>query len=457
MPLVDTRSMETLTEARLQRGELLKPYVPRLLIEWMHEAPERDLHDASTARSRSSTSPASRRSPSGCASRGKIGAELLRDTLDGVFKALLDEAYEWGAGLLKWGGDALLLLFDGPGHAERAARAAWEMQRTIDRVGRIRVGSGSVTLRMSIGITTGTIEFFTAGSVHRELLIAGPDGDRDGADGGDRRRRRGGAEPGPRRPARPCLYRRREGETRSCCRGPRRRLRALARRGRGRRGAGGAVHPAGGSRARAARAQRARAPHDHGRVRRPDAHRRAAGAARAGAVRGGARRAHQLDPGGRGAARGAVQRHGRLQGRDQGAADRRRPVEHGPRRGAGAAHRPRDHGPARRDPDADGRERRPGLHRRLRPSLPPDVRRPRRCDQHGRPGDGAGGGRPDPGDRRGTAAFADDVLHHPDRAVPGEGEGRARPGGARRPDRGPRATTGSPTPRSSGGSTNSRP
>ena len=61
----------------------------------------------------------------------------MRDTLDGVFTALLDEAYDWGAGLLKWGGDALLLLFDGPDHAQRAARAAWEMQRTIDRVGRL--------------------------------------------------------------------------------------------------------------------------------------------------------------------------------------------------------------------------------------------------------------------------------------------------------------------------------
>ena len=56
------------------------------------------------------------------ARRGKIGAELMRDTLDGVFTALLDEAYDWGAGLLKWGGDALLLLFDGPDH-ERARRA----------------------------------------------------------------------------------------------------------------------------------------------------------------------------------------------------------------------------------------------------------------------------------------------------------------------------------------------
>ncbi len=165
--------METLSEARLHEGELLKPYVPRLLIEWVREAPERTYTtvDGSLAFVDISGFTALTER---LASRGKIGAELLRDTLDGVFKALLDEAYEWGAGLLKWGGDALLLLFDGPGHPERAARAAWEMQGTIERVGRIRVGSGSVTLRMSIGITTGTVEFFTAGSVHRELLIAGP-------------------------------------------------------------------------------------------------------------------------------------------------------------------------------------------------------------------------------------------------------------------------------------------
>ena len=64
----------------------------------------------------------------------------MRDTLNGVFTALLDEAYDYGAGLLKWGGDALLLLFDGPGHEERACRAAWGMQRTLDTVGRLRAG-----------------------------------------------------------------------------------------------------------------------------------------------------------------------------------------------------------------------------------------------------------------------------------------------------------------------------
>ena len=155
------------------QGEVLKPYVPRLLIEWVRESPQTRYRpvDGSLAFVDISGFTALTEH---LARRGKIGAELMRDTLDGVFRALLDEAYDWGAGLLKWGGDALLLLFDGPGHPERAARAAWEMQRTIERVGRLRVAGGTVTLRMSIGIATGTIEFFTAGSVHRELLVAGP-------------------------------------------------------------------------------------------------------------------------------------------------------------------------------------------------------------------------------------------------------------------------------------------
>jgi class 3 adenylate cyclase/tetratricopeptide (TPR) repeat protein len=155
------------------QGELLKPYVPRLLIEWVQTAPEIHVHAREGTLAFVDISGFTALTER-LASRGKIGAEVLRDTLDGVFKALLDEAYAWGAGLLKWGGDALLLLFDDAAHPERAARAAWEMQRTIERVGRIRVGSDVVTLRMSIGIASGKIDFFTAGSQHRELLVAGP-------------------------------------------------------------------------------------------------------------------------------------------------------------------------------------------------------------------------------------------------------------------------------------------
>ena len=146
---------------------------------------------------------------------GKIGAELMRDTLNGVFIALLDEAYDWGAGLLKWGGDALLLLFDGPDHEERACRAAWEMQRTLDRVGRLKVAGGTITLRMSVGIATGTFQFFMVGSVHRELLIAGPAMTETVDDRGDRRRWRDRHQPRRSPPARSGV--RRAGKERRAC------------------------------------------------------------------------------------------------------------------------------------------------------------------------------------------------------------------------------------------------
>jgi class 3 adenylate cyclase/tetratricopeptide (TPR) repeat protein len=154
-------------------SSILKAYVPRLVIDWLRTDPtalHREVEASLVFVDISGFTALTER----LARKGKVGAELMRDTLDGVFTALLDEAYDWGAGLLKWGGDALLLLFDGPDHPQRAARAAWEMQRTIGRVGRLQVSGGTITLRMSVGIGTGRYHFFLTGSIHRELLIAGP-------------------------------------------------------------------------------------------------------------------------------------------------------------------------------------------------------------------------------------------------------------------------------------------
>jgi class 3 adenylate cyclase/tetratricopeptide (TPR) repeat protein len=172
---VTSRTFEPgpIDEASPSPSDVLTAYVPRLVIEWLRDDPtrlHRELDGTFVFVDISGFTALSER----LARKGKIGAELMRDTLDGVFKALLDEAYDWGAGLLKWGGDALLLLFDGPDHDKRACRAAWEMQRTIDRVGRLHLSSGTLTLRMSVGIGTGTFHFFLTGSVHRELLIGGP-------------------------------------------------------------------------------------------------------------------------------------------------------------------------------------------------------------------------------------------------------------------------------------------
>jgi class 3 adenylate cyclase/tetratricopeptide (TPR) repeat protein len=153
--------------------ELLKPFVPRLLITWLRETPDathRDVDGSLAFVDISGFTTMTER----LARKGKVGAEEVSDTLNATFTELLSVAYDYGAGLVKWGGDAVLLLFDGPEHAARACRASAGMQRTLRRVGRLRTTAGNVTLRMSVGIHSGTFSFFLVGDVHRELLIAGP-------------------------------------------------------------------------------------------------------------------------------------------------------------------------------------------------------------------------------------------------------------------------------------------
>ena len=87
---------------------------------------------------------------------------------------LLAVAYENGGGLLKFGGDALVLLFEGSHHEVAACRAAVAMRRTLRETGRFDVSGFPVTLRMSIGVHSGDFHFFLVGDSHRELVITGP-------------------------------------------------------------------------------------------------------------------------------------------------------------------------------------------------------------------------------------------------------------------------------------------
>ena len=107
-------------------------------------------------------------------SQGEEGAEEVTDVMNATFEALLDVAYAEGGGLLKFGGDALLLLYDDEDHAPRAARAAFEMRRTLRAIGRPRTSVGAVQLKMHAGLHTGRFQFFLVGESHRELLVAGP-------------------------------------------------------------------------------------------------------------------------------------------------------------------------------------------------------------------------------------------------------------------------------------------
>ena len=91
---------------------------------------------------------------------GKEGAEELTNILNRYFTDMLDIAFSYGGIQVKFGGDAMFLLFDGPNHAARALRCAFRMQKAMARFRRVHTSKGPFRLEMSIGINTG--EFFEA-------------------------------------------------------------------------------------------------------------------------------------------------------------------------------------------------------------------------------------------------------------------------------------------------------
>jgi len=163
----------TADSAKRPARDRLRPYVSGLALQWLETTP--------TARHRRVPGSLAFIDISGftalterLASKGKVGAEEMSDLLDATFAKLLAEAYGYGASLVKWGGDAVLLLFEDAEHAALAARAAYEMRRTMRQIGRLRTSVGVVQLRMSVGINSGEFDFFMAGERHHELLTGGP-------------------------------------------------------------------------------------------------------------------------------------------------------------------------------------------------------------------------------------------------------------------------------------------
>jgi class 3 adenylate cyclase len=108
------------------------------------------------------------------ARHGNVGAEEVTEVIDSTFGALLPEAYGYGANLLKFGGDALLLMFTDEGHAPRAAAGAHAMRAKLREIGTFQTTAGKVSLRMSVGAHSGEYDFFLVGDSHREFIVAGP-------------------------------------------------------------------------------------------------------------------------------------------------------------------------------------------------------------------------------------------------------------------------------------------
>jgi class 3 adenylate cyclase/tetratricopeptide (TPR) repeat protein len=112
------------------------------------------------------------------AKQGKVGAEQLTETLNLVFSELLEVAGHFGGDCLKFGGDALLILFSGPHHERRGAAAAHAMQTALKALRRGGSAAGLAKLGISMGVHSGSIQAFLVGTSHRELVLAGPGVDR---------------------------------------------------------------------------------------------------------------------------------------------------------------------------------------------------------------------------------------------------------------------------------------
>lgn len=91
---------------------------------------------------------------------GNEGAEFMASTLNRFFEHMLGIAGEWGGIQIKFGGDAMLLLFSGPGHAANAAACGREMQSAMRFFRKIKVVDDTCQLRMRIGIHSG--KFYSA-------------------------------------------------------------------------------------------------------------------------------------------------------------------------------------------------------------------------------------------------------------------------------------------------------
>jgi class 3 adenylate cyclase/tetratricopeptide (TPR) repeat protein len=97
------------------------------------------------------------------AESGKEGAEWLTNIINTYFKMMIDICSEYNGTILKFGGDALLLLFRGEKHATRAVAAAQNMRRATSKYSTIKIKPYRFKIGMTIGIHSGLFWFAVAG------------------------------------------------------------------------------------------------------------------------------------------------------------------------------------------------------------------------------------------------------------------------------------------------------
>jgi class 3 adenylate cyclase len=152
-------------------GKTLAPYIPRLVTGWAGQgARHRALDCTLVSVDVSGFTALSER----LAAHGKLGAEELIRRISDCYAELISTTVSYGGDVLKFRGDALLIVFWGADHELRATAAALDMQAVIAERGETDTMAGPIRLGIACGVHSGECDFFLVGSSHGELIVAGP-------------------------------------------------------------------------------------------------------------------------------------------------------------------------------------------------------------------------------------------------------------------------------------------
>lgn len=94
---------------------------------------------------------------------GREGTEIVTDTLNSYFGTMIQIIQRAGGDLITFGGDALLVLFEGAEHARAATATALGLLRELSDFQRHVPGVGTFPLSMHIGVERGRVALVSAG------------------------------------------------------------------------------------------------------------------------------------------------------------------------------------------------------------------------------------------------------------------------------------------------------
>ena len=153
-----------------RNNDWLASLQPQLVRRWLIEDPSTHVRELTGTVVSADISGFTRLAESLAHLGQRRAAETLTSRINRCFDPMIDEILRRGGDVLKFGGDALFILFDGDDHARQACAASRIMMDLLPGIDL----DGSPPLSMTVGVATGDITLVLAGSSRRELVVYGP-------------------------------------------------------------------------------------------------------------------------------------------------------------------------------------------------------------------------------------------------------------------------------------------